>query len=362
MRKGTKTNQRNRPYEDEIAHRKDAVNGMKATSPTSDSAKKQISIRACSRKNRVYVFREFLWETYGVEIITNELEKENLILDVAGGKGDLSWLLINADGAKSVVVDPRHLSSTSHLIRSVRWLEDHPEEATERAIPNRPAHQPLAKLIPQILERRRRRREEGILSDNEDFIEPQHLQLKADNRLVDALRLSLEEETAENECPKAWEIFYEDIFEEMKTSKTAAGAASGPCFLPESDRIQNIKPPIQDALEAWKIVKSVRLIAGFHPDQATEACVDLADLLQIPVCIVPCCVFPSEFPDRRLDVHSIGEDGNQLTKSVRVRDYDGFLEYLQQKQPNLRKATLAFHQSETSRNIVLYSLPEDIQR
>jgi hypothetical protein len=325
------------------------------------------------------VYREFLQKTY----LKNSHKKKNdettimsyCILDVAGGKGDLSWLLINADGAKSVVVDPRALSSCSHLIRSVRWLEDHPKEAQERAIPDRPTHQPLAALVPQILERKQRQGQDAKSSGSiDEYDEPQHLQLKLDNAVVDALRESRKEEeyavvVGDQECPRTWQFFWEQQGQFENT--TGSGGAST-CFLPESERARTTNPPIRSALEAWKIFQSIRLIAGFHPDQATEACIDLADVLQVPVCIVPCCVFPSELPDRRLIVekpldatcwnanHEKGGSSSTVMMKVRVRDYESFLQYLQQKQPKLRNETLAFHQSETSRNVVLYTLPEDI--
>jgi hypothetical protein len=54
------------------------------------------------------------------------------------------------------------------------------------------------------------------------------------------------------------------------------------------------------ALEVRAAVKSASLLIGFHADQATEACVDLAMRLGVPFAICPCCVFPLEFPDRHL--------------------------------------------------------------
>jgi len=35
-----------------------------------------------------------------------------------------------------------------------------------------------------------------------------------------------------------------------------------------------------------------------HPDEATEAIVDFALAHQKPFAVVPCCVFPSQFPKR----------------------------------------------------------------
>ena len=85
---------------------------------------------------------------------------------------------------------------------------------------------------------------------------------------------------------------------------------------------------------------------GLHPDGATEAIVDCALQLRKPFAIVPCCVFPDHFRDRRLKG---GEEG-AATTGRRVRSYDEFIEYLQAKDPRIRLDRLPFQ----GRNIVLY--------
>jgi len=80
--------------------------------------------------------------------------------------------------------------------------------------------------------------------------------------------------------------------------------------------------------------------------QATDSCIDLALLLQIPYCVVPCCVFPSEFMHRRI----FGSDERL------VRTYSDLLEYLKAKDPDhVKIAELKFHGDPvTARKIVLY--------
>lgn len=102
------------------------------------------SSRGSSRKNRVYVFREFLLKTY-----SSYLRPHDVVLDIAGGKGDLSWLLTNVDGLTSIVVDPR-ITKCDHFSKSIAYLRAHPDEALKRAIPNRPTHQPLASILPAL--------------------------------------------------------------------------------------------------------------------------------------------------------------------------------------------------------------------
>jgi len=330
------------------------------------------------------------------------LKPNDVILDVAGGKGDLSWLLQNVDGLQSIVVDPRKLASKSHLLRSVQWLQLHPHESQQRALPHLPTHQPLAALMPQIMklaERRRQRKRTELQSsinndpsqrrshenqENEcEHLEPPQFQMKLEQSLVDAVKESLQQQQQQQEqhvndrCPPSWRQFWETAvlnqyatFEEKRYREDF--------FLPTSERRVNDPQPttiIQDANLAWQILQSVKLIVGFHPDQATDACVDLARVLGVPVCIVPCCVFPSEFQNRQLFVRNsstaahpppkspspVHNKIDTTTKAVRVREYHQLLLYLQQRHPCLHKDTLAFHETATSRNAVLFTLPQDIK-
>jgi hypothetical protein len=317
------------------------------------------NLRAASKKNRVFVFRDFLWETYGHPKIESGsyLKAGDFVLDVAGGKGDLSWLFQNVDGVSSVVVDPRSLSSSNHLIRSVDWLCDHPEEAKIRANPELTSHQPLAALVPEILEQKKIRSERA----EAEYLEPRHLKMKLNASVVNAIQKAMEEPVSENGCPPSWSSFWAEI--QAENSENASDSGDN-LFLPESERKKvAVTAPIQDASEAWTVFRSIRLIVGFHPDQATESICDLAALLRLPVCIVPCCVFPSEFPNRKVAVE--GDYGT--TKMVKVRDYHLFIQYLHLKYPQLRKETLPFRYIEKSltgiplKNVALFTLPEDVQ-
>jgi hypothetical protein len=57
---------------------------------------------------------------------------------------------------------------------------------------------------------------------------------------------------------------------------------------------------VLDPIRAHNLITSAKLVVGFHPDQATEPCVDLAIAMRKPFVVCPCCVFPKQFPDRRL--------------------------------------------------------------
>ncbi|KAL3926784.1 MAG: hypothetical protein SGARI_005498 [Bacillariaceae sp.] len=100
---------------------------------------------------------------------------------------------------------------------------------------------------------------------------------------------------------------------------------------------------ITEAHRALQTILRTKLVVGFHPDQATDYCFELAEILGIPWCIVPCCVFPAEFPNRQC------KDGEL------VRDYKQLIEYIREKCPEAKTGFLDFHFTETAKNLVLYT-------
>lgn len=102
----------------------------------------------------------------------------------------------------------------------------------------------------------------------------------------------------------------------------------------------------------WKKSKA-HLTTSFNyafnwSNKATEAAIDLAIFLRIPFAVVPCCVFPSEFPNRTY--------GGKTVKS-----YNEFLSYLLCKNCKIRRGELSFVGSDTAKNVVLYMLLEDFE-
>ena len=64
------------------------------------------------QRERVFAFRDFVLRHFAAPAAP--------VLDVAGGKGDLSWLLKNADGLDAIVVDPRVTDHTK-ITRTALW-------------------------------------------------------------------------------------------------------------------------------------------------------------------------------------------------------------------------------------------------
>jgi len=299
--------------------------------------------RAASRKNRVYVFREWLLQTYGSYLsrITAEQQqkakikssnKSIIILDVAGGKGDLSWLLNNADGLESVVLDPwtpNPLSISRHerLAKGVEYLRCHPEETRKRSVTGLPTYQPLAALLPQVLKERKKRLPQNRkqkrvsikddafrseqLSDSssccrpDDFVKPQHFRAPLDDEMVNQVRNRII--VQKEKCHSDELLGFDTATSNTTNGKHEEGEEENDedwVAHNNNTRRQTEKENVLDILSSGRI----KLIVAFHPDQATESCIDLARVLNVPFCVVPCCVFPLEFPNRRLRLPIVKED------------------------------------------------------
>jgi len=85
------------------------------------------------------------------------------------------------------------------------------------------------------------------------------------------------------------------------------------------------------------LLQTASLVVGLHPDQATEAIVDLALANGRKFAVVPCCVFPGLFPGRTLE----GQE---------VRTVTQFCAYLKSKDARIEEAMLDFE----GRNKVLF--------
>lgn len=317
---------------------------------TSGAVSENNSTRAYSRKNNVYKFRDFLLKTYP-DILQNCSDEANskstakhqdngIFLDVAGGKGSLSWLLKNCDNVNSVVADPR-ICKFDRLGKSVLYLKQHHDVASERTREDMPTYQPLATLVVG-----------GYFDDENgtgdcsmsDFKQPQNLRLLVDDQLVCAMQQQ-GADTNSYKSTTSWREYFDNA---SRRAREATPLGYRELEQDQGDGSSKQSTTITDSDEALRTLRSVKLVVGFHPDQATEACIDLALCLGVPFCIVPCCVFPSEFPNRR--VKSSGE---------RVNRYRSLIQYLKEKVPWFMRAAELDFSSDTAKNIVLYSLPED---
>jgi hypothetical protein len=89
------------------------------------------------------------------------------------------------------------------------------------------------------------------------------------------------------------------------------------------------------------LLASCSAIIALHPDEATDAIVDMAILLRKPFVIVPCCVFSRLFPHRK-----------RPNSNEPVCKYSQLVEYLLAKDSSIQVATLPFDGA----NTVLWSM------
>jgi hypothetical protein len=232
-------------------------------------------VQKVARRDRVFTLRSFIAATYG------DL-RGKIVLDVAGGKGDLSWLLCNVDGADAVIFDPRTADHTK-LLTTAEYFEEDPAEAGSRAVVGTPTYQPLAALVHNRHIRR-------------PFTVPRHIRAYCDDAFVSAVLAEKEatrgsartpllpdgdgdggaravaDREGDVDAPQAgWAAFWRRASaqaEEAATPghhqppRTDIDRAEGADCKRATTAVRIIKGA--DVLEA---VQSAALIVGFHPDE-----------------------------------------------------------------------------------------------
>jgi hypothetical protein len=82
---------------------------------------------------------------------------------------------------------------------------------------------------------------------------------------------------------------------------------------------------LETSEELQQAVQNASVLLGVHADGATEAIVTAALRFNKPFVVVPCCVFPNLFTERRVE-----EDDGRV---VPVRSHDQFCKFLKAKDP-----------------------------
>lgn len=281
--------------------------------------------RKVRNTGRAWVLIKFVLETFGVET----LQQGAGVLDVAGGLGQVGFQLLNLCGVETAVVDPRK----PNLVSCVRKFEKgmmHRNRASEAFITR---------------------------SRNDGMLQLGWIQLYVDQPLLDATlahHAANNAVTSDKKDLKGLEnIELAPLLQSVKARlQQALEEASRLSWdskgLHQGDAEQDDNPYKSLAENSVKIFSDVdeilqkfsqcSCLVGMHPDQATEFIVDLALALNKPFAVVPCCVYSNLFPKR------VGPTGSP------IRSYDDFCDFLQAKDPSIKRATLAFD----GRNTVLF--------
>ena len=347
------------------------------------------------RRDRVDVFRRWVGATFGPGEATG-VPREALgapaaVLDVAGGKGDLAWLLSNAEplglGADVVVCDPRPVDHTK-LERCAEYLYErlgHGNETLESLTWEKGPQGILAQGF-------------SLEQLQPPFRRPRHLRVYFDQELAAAVEKEEVEMAAGGRSGSSGSATSDEWSRFWAGARRRADTAPVPLHHTPADLVAEraAAPTLSDDADAaFSALRSARLLLAFHPDEATEPAIDFALRRRLPFAVVPCCVFASLLPGRGADVDGgagsgAGEDislaaGKEASEAQRdhgdealterqkrrkekksnnkpLASYEDFMVYLRSKHPRMRRKKLGFESGKGhAKNGVLFMLESDFQ-
>lgn len=278
-------------------------------------------------RGRAGEFRRWLIEEFGLDY----LKSGSGLLDVAGGRGAISFELTNLNGCPSTIVDPRQFIDYSAFQQKLLKGYYHRNELFL-----------VSEKVPQTLE---------------DIQTPRHLKLFWRPSLWESLALGLDElgipRCSVNDYDREYKTYRASF--QVPTREQSREELSKQ-FQVARDFVWSFQGLHKDAEEAspveaeqeWSLEEVVELlsncscIVGMHPDQATEGIVDFALHLRKPFAVVPCCVYSKTYPWKKTPDQRL------------VSNHADLVSHLSSKHPGIRAHNLPFE----GQNTVLYWNPE----
>jgi hypothetical protein len=260
-------------------------------------------------------------QTYGVEYLTRA---DSVVIDVAGGKGELAWELINLTGVHDcLVIDPRPLNL--ELVKS-KWDKGLFEPKRTGPI--------FSKWYPACEEGCKSRESKPpshlrCCFSAHDFLEFLHSSANASS-----------DEWLRREISKSKDIVWTTKGLQHEDGSNYSEDAEPQTHLDVTNgTLIDYSTVIEEPSDLKEKLQKCHLIIGLHPDQAAGSIVQFAAARKIPWCIVPCCVYSQCFTKRKL------KDGTH------VRTYDQLVDWLCEQDPRARVALLDFE----GKNKVVYT-------
>ncbi|KAF9333004.1 hypothetical protein BG006_004099 [Podila minutissima] len=258
-------------------------------------AKRQISHHSCDphqsttknqHRERSLYFAQWLIHTFTREF----LESGSGVLDIAGGRGDLSWELQTRQGVRSTVIEPRPGKGMRKWQR--KWLE---------------------KFVAENQSKGDKTNTEAVVTKGRDVSVPQKEEedQARDGSVTKKQKMEVGEDKDKDDDdddgrePDVGDDKDTSLINFIPTVKTYTLQTTEPA------RIQAM---MDDAfLQTHReLVASASVLIGLHPDQATEPIVRAALKAGKPFAIIPCCVFGRDNPHRRLPLVALeGERGRK---------------------------------------------------
>ena len=246
------------------------------------------------------------------------------MLDVAGGKGQLSWELVNVTGIAACVIDPRPALEVKRSVSMwKRGLWHKPVSigfACARVQP--PARLPTDE--PRMPTHLRLFFQAGIWAATDTSIAANLARSRSAEWGVKGLHDEKEGIAASSSRAAAAESVGRHGIRNASAADDAASSGV-------SDQVARVRRQLGAAT----------LAVGLHPDQAAGAIIQFALSRGLPFAVVPCCVFRNEFTERRLG------DG------TRVTNYETLCDWLQALGVGIKRTVIPGLEG---RNICLYRL------
>jgi len=268
------------------------------------------------RTRKSSIFRAFLIDTFGEEL----LRSGTGVIDVAGGKGQLSYELLNLNRIPAAVIDPvsldgriftRGVSRGQWHCKKKLFRVSVPFEEAKREVKT-PDHFRCV-FHPHLWE------DDAIGL----FVSPTAKEKKSESSTLE-YRAFL---AAQTKIFNRWTA--------KTRRKKALDTENKKHFVKPWDLVmseenfQNLKQKLQGC----------SLIVGLHPDQSTDYIIDYALITEKPFAVIPCCLHSKQF------------SGKKNAKRQAIRDFDVLLEYYKQKAPGyIFSKTLDFN----GKNTVIY--------
>ena len=304
-------------------------------------------------------FRRWLDETFELTAKAHA-GADVLVLDVAGGKGQLSWELVNVTGIAACVIDPRPALEVKRSVSMwKRGLWHKPVSigfACARVQP--PARLPTDE--PRMPTHLRLFFQAGIWAATDTSIAANLARSRSAEWGVKGLHDEKEGIAASSSRAAATESVGRELERERGSGgrasrhdeKEGIAASSSRAAAAESVGRHGIRnaSAADDAASSGvsdqvarvrRQLGAATLAVGLHPDQAAGAIIQFALSRGLPFAVVPCCVFRNEFTERRLG------DG------TRVTNYETLCDWLQALGVGIKRTVIPGLEG---RNICLYRL------
>jgi hypothetical protein len=262
------------------------------------------------------------------------------VLDIAGGKGELSFELLNLNQIPSTVIDPRPLDLTKFqrrlafgLYARKGWQEQEAGSSNQISHTNAspvdaqtPQHFRLF-FLPALWNSLLVEESPGAdLESFEKLLGQWKLDAKSIAWTDKGLVTHEEGETEEEQEDQEGEGELPEIESRQQEPSKCVHHTSDALIEDEEEDEQRVS--VEQVRDALRFCSAV---VGLHPDQAAEPLVDFALQWKKPFAVVPCCTYAKDFPGRR------------LRSGKEVKSYEDLLAYLVEKDPeHIRVVTLPF--------------------